>query len=174
MISQRWGDLLDDKGVNGRVKGHKKERTNDPDFEVITGAAKERFLLLRRCLFWRHPLFDGGERCKRKRKLTKGGGKAGEQSQSIQHFLKGGLKKHGALHPSLPPSPPPAAATSALDEVLLCPHSPFPHNFRLGPTDYNHQWVCFLLPHLSFVVKPLQGQASPSSSKLPRMPWARL
>lgn len=54
------------------MKSYKKERTDDTDLEVIARATKENFLLLRRCLFWRHPLFDGGEGCKRKRKCSRG------------------------------------------------------------------------------------------------------
>jgi hypothetical protein len=74
-----------------RVKSQKKERTDDTNLEVIARATKERFLLLRRRLFWRHPLFDGGERYKGERKGSRGRRRAREQSQSMMphHFLKG-------------------------------------------------------------------------------------
>jgi len=50
-----------------------RKRTDDTDFEVIAGTTEENFLLLRRCLFWRHPLFTGGEGYKRERKGSTGG-----------------------------------------------------------------------------------------------------
>jgi hypothetical protein len=126
-----------------------KEHTNDTDLEVIARATKENFLLLSRCLFWWHPLFDGGEGCKRKRKGSRGR-KAREKGESIPHFLKGAIKSQEdstrVCH-----TPPPAAATSALDEVVQCPNFyPFPHNFRLGSTAHHYQSVCFFIPYLSF------------------------
>jgi len=60
-----------------RVKSDKKERTDDANLEVIARATKKGFLLLRRWLFGRHPLFDGGKRSKREGKATS------EQRRSI-------------------------------------------------------------------------------------------
>jgi hypothetical protein len=63
------------------VKSDTKERTDDANLEVITGATQKDFLFLRRCLFWRHPLFDGGKRRKGEGKASGGGRRASEQSQ---------------------------------------------------------------------------------------------
>lgn len=81
MIFQRWAVLRGDKGVNGERKGDKNEQTDDANLEVITGATQKGFLFLRRCLFWWHPLFDGGERGKREGKASGGVREASEQSQ---------------------------------------------------------------------------------------------
>ena len=74
------------------MKSEKKERTDDTNLEIITRATQKDFLFLRRCLFWRHPLFDGGKRRKGEGKASRGGRQASEQSRrSIPewHFLKG-------------------------------------------------------------------------------------
>jgi hypothetical protein len=59
----------------------RRERTDDTNLEVIAGTTQKDFLFLRRCLFWRHPLFDGGKRRKREGKASGGGRQASEQSQ---------------------------------------------------------------------------------------------
>jgi hypothetical protein len=50
-----------------------RKRTDDTDLEVIAGTTEENFLLLRRYLFGRHPLFTGGEGYKREREGSTGG-----------------------------------------------------------------------------------------------------
>jgi hypothetical protein len=74
-----------------------RERTDDTDFEVITWTTKKDFLLLNRCLFWRHSLFTGGKCRSRERKGSMGvgleagaDGPATKQAQSISRFQKKG------------------------------------------------------------------------------------
>jgi len=62
------------------VKSYKKERTDDANLEVITGATKKGFLLWRGCLFWRHPLFNWSKGSKREGKGSGGGRPTSEQS----------------------------------------------------------------------------------------------
>lgn len=79
------------------MKSAKKEHTDDTNLEVITRATQKDLLFLRRCLFWRHPLFDGCKRRKREGKGSGGGTQGREQRQPsivVRHFLKGKARGH--------------------------------------------------------------------------------
>ena len=133
------------------MKSYKKERTDDTNLEVITGATKENLFLLRRCLFWRHPLFDGGARRKGERKGSSGGGEASEQTQSIPHFLKRAVEHKGSHTLTHTQRRRPLTVRSLLapHEVLKYPSVYlFPRIFRLSSTAYYHQCVC-CHPYLS-------------------------
>jgi hypothetical protein len=136
-----------------RIKSDKKERTDDTNLEVITRATQKNFLLLRRSLFWRHPLFDWGKRRKREGKASGGGRGASEQSQrsiAVCHFLKGKEGEATAAQSTL------SHLCSGLHEVPQCPACrPFLHNLRFISACYHHQCVCFYHPISPLPLNPI-------------------